>query len=972
MKKKNETNLFTKSIIQETKSNEFANNNSSSEIFELSKDSAIIQKNNWKAFVVLVCGLALTILVAFYAQKDENEKSRSDFISICEEIKLKISDRLHAHALLLRTGAAFFTAKKSVSRSDWKKFIADIEIDRNLPGIQGVGFSLIVPKNKLKSHTENIRREGFPDYTIQPEGDREFYTSAIYLEPFAGRNLKAFGYDMYTEKVSRKAMERSRDSDLATLSGKIILVQETKEDIQAGTLMYVPVYSNEKPSNTVEQRRAAILGWVYSPFRMNDLMKDTLDRGEIIDKEKINLLVYDDSVSTNSLMYDSRKKDSIRNNNSQGQTISLAINFNGIKWALVFTKAQVNPFYFQSITIVVITCGSLISLLLFILFLSLFNTRRNALLLAEKSNIESKENVNKYKDLSTLLESIIDHVPGLLFYKDTKNNFIRVNKFIAEAIGKNKAEIEGKNLSKFYSKEDAEKYYRDDLEVINSGVAKLNIQEEWKTSKAVTWLNTSKIPFADAEGKIIGIIGMSMDISESKKIEIEREQFFKFFNISSDIMVIADPNGCFQKINPACLDVLGYSETELLSKPFIDFVHPDDRQNTLDEMANQIKTGKSMNFENHYLCKDGSSKILSWRAAYIANEGITYATARDITERKEEEERLKLLETVIINTTDAVVITEAFPFENPGPKIIYVNDSYYKMTGYRREEIIGKTPRILQGVNTDKNELQRLKKAIENNVPCEIEVINYKKSGEEFWTSINISPVLNEKGIPIYWVGIKRDITESKKQDQNIKKAIISAQEREQYFIGRELHDNIAQILVGSMLSLGMVKGNNEKEIEWLAQTKESIHDSILEIRKLSHHLAPVKLENDNFISTIEELLKSINLEKKYKIITHFDKLDNANLSSDLQLNLYRILQEQLQNIIKHATASEIEISIRLIENILRLRIFDNGKGFNMATSNDGIGLQNIKNRAEIFSGHCIIKSSPGNGCELLIKIPLQ
>lgn len=131
------------------------------------------------------------------------------------------------------------------------------------------------------------------------------------------------------------------------------------------------------------------------------------------------------------------------------------------------------------------------------------------------------------------------------------------------------------------------------------------------------------------------------DITQRKKAEAEREQFFKFFNISSDLMVIADPNGCFLKVNPAGLVLLGYTEEELLSKPFIDFVHPDDRQNTLDEMARQIRTGNSMNFENRYLCKDGTSKILSWRANYVAEEAITYATARDITVNKIAEERIR-------------------------------------------------------------------------------------------------------------------------------------------------------------------------------------------------------------------------------------------------------------------------------------------------------------------------------------------
>ncbi|MBF0558070.1 MAG: PAS domain-containing protein [Nitrospirae bacterium] len=143
------------------------------------------------------------------------------------------------------------------------------------------------------------------------------------------------------------------------------------------------------------------------------------------------------------------------------------------------------------------------------------------------------------------------------------------------------------------------------------------------------------------DGRPLRMTGTQTDITDRKKAEEEREQFFKFFTSSDDLMAIADPNGCFKKMNPACLRVLGYSEEELLSKPFVDFVHPEDRQATLDEMARQIQRGYSLNFENRYVCKDGSVRNLSWHANFVAREGITYATARDITEAKRAEELIK-------------------------------------------------------------------------------------------------------------------------------------------------------------------------------------------------------------------------------------------------------------------------------------------------------------------------------------------
>lgn len=151
------------------------------------------------------------------------------------------------------------------------------------------------------------------------------------------------------------------------------------------------------------------------------------------------------------------------------------------------------------------------------------------------------------------------------------------------------------------------------------------------------WITANGEVKRDEHGTIIGLRGTAQDITERKNAELEREQFFRFFNLSTDIMVIADPKGAFKRVNPTCLHVLGYSEDELLAKPFIDFVHPDDKQPTLDEMVRQMQTGSSLNFENRYICKDGKALWFSWRANFNKDEGITYATARDVTERKKAE-----------------------------------------------------------------------------------------------------------------------------------------------------------------------------------------------------------------------------------------------------------------------------------------------------------------------------------------------
>lgn len=137
----------------------------------------------------------------------------------------------------------------------------------------------------------------------------------------------------------------------------------------------------------------------------------------------------------------------------------------------------------------------------------------------QKRNEELKKAKNKYKHISNELEAILDYFPGLIFYKDTKNNFIRVNKYVADAHGMTKQELERKNLFDIYSNEQAQAYWDDDLKVINSSKPKLNIVETWETEEGTKWVETSKIPFINEDGDIVGIIGISIDITDLKQAE---------------------------------------------------------------------------------------------------------------------------------------------------------------------------------------------------------------------------------------------------------------------------------------------------------------------------------------------------------------------------------------------------------------------------------------------------------------------
>jgi diguanylate cyclase (GGDEF)-like protein len=259
----------------------------------------------------------------------------------------------------------------------------------------------------MEQHIQKIRAEGFLDYTVRPGGKRDIYSAIIYLEPFTGRNLRAFGYDMFSESVRRAAMERARDENMVALSGKVTLVQETDEDVQSGTLMYVPVYRTGMPVTTVAERRAAIYGWVYSPYRMKDLMRGTLGNYVLRQGERhIILQIYDgNEVSDETLLYDSRSNEGVPPQfTSADLTKMVHVNFFGEPWTLKFTQlGGLSALADDGAFRMVLISGTSISLLLFGLIISLVRAAHyleSIRRLAETDSLTGVYNRRKIIDLA--------------------------------------------------------------------------------------------------------------------------------------------------------------------------------------------------------------------------------------------------------------------------------------------------------------------------------------------------------------------------------------------------------------------------------------------------------------------------------------------------------------------------------------------------------------------------------------------
>lgn len=256
-------------------------------------------------WIVLALGFVITYILqnVAYQANYKNVQERFDFRA--NEIVSNIESRLESYKIVLLGAKGLFLSSQSVTRDEFREYVEQLDLPNNYPGIQGVGFTLLIKAEDLAEHTQKIRSEGFTDYAIRPAGNRDLYTSIIYLEPFDWRNQRAFGYDMFSETVRQRAMQQSRDDNEIVSSGMVTLVQETEKNRQPGFLMYLPVYQHLKPYNSLSERRENLLGWVYAPFRMHDLMLGIMGPhfGEI--GSSIAFDIYDgNAMKPEQLMYD--------------------------------------------------------------------------------------------------------------------------------------------------------------------------------------------------------------------------------------------------------------------------------------------------------------------------------------------------------------------------------------------------------------------------------------------------------------------------------------------------------------------------------------------------------------------------------------------------------------------------------------------------------------------------------------------
>lgn len=255
------------------------------------KSPSALRRLRVLSYVIPCAVLVLASLASWQLWKKERAEIeqvlQGEFDARVRETVSLFRERMLAYEQALRATHGLFLTSETVQRGDFQSFVANLRI-QNHPGLQGMGFALIVPPAERVKHIAKVRSQGFPAYTVQPAGASGASTSALYFEPTGSAFLSTLGTDYFAEPSRRPAMEAARDSAGIAVSNKVKLPDEDETQVQAGYRMYLPVYKNGMPQTTSVERRASIAGWIYAAFSMDGLMDNIL--GE---RTSITVDVYD-------------------------------------------------------------------------------------------------------------------------------------------------------------------------------------------------------------------------------------------------------------------------------------------------------------------------------------------------------------------------------------------------------------------------------------------------------------------------------------------------------------------------------------------------------------------------------------------------------------------------------------------------------------------------------------------------------
>ena len=581
-----------------------------------------------------------------------------------------------------------------------------------------------------------------------------------------------------------------------------------------------------------------------------------------------------------------------------------------------------------------------------------------------------------------MLITVLDQFPGVVFWKDQNSNYLGCNQAFAIGAGlKNPSEIIGKtDFDLPWSETEVRDYRADDYEVMENGKSKLHIVEmQHQVDGRVAWFDTSKIPLRESGGLVIGVIGVSNDISERVKVEENlresEEKFRTLAEFTNDWEYWIDQHQNFLYCSPSCEEITGYKAAEFKQNPglLFDIVYPDDQiifhyHKQMEDVAFEV----SEEVQYRIIHLDGTIKWIGHVCQPIFDASGKYigirGSNRDITKRKETEQLLKTSQQkyklLSENITDGIFICKngSFEYVNRGMSVIF-GYGYHELEGLKLlDSLLHDYPENLENFIT---------KDSPSNQILDIEVECFKKNHTKVYIEMYLNYVADEKVI----YGVVHDVTEKKQiQKKNIVKAIIQTEEQEKANFSKELHDGLGPLLSTIKLYLQWSErpNSNKSRKEIILKAEDILKDALTAVKEISNKLSPHLLTNYGLSSAIQSFVN--NLKETNAIKINFQSNASRRIEMEIEVALYRAIIECINNTIKYAKAKNIYIVLNDMGNQIQLQYKDDGIGFNIPktlSEKKGLGLFNLQNRIQTIGGKIKMLSEPGHGIDYHIIVNL-
>jgi len=595
--------------------------------------------------------------------------------------------------------------------------------------------------------------------------------------------------------------------------------------------------------------------------------------------------------------------------------------------------------------------------------------------------LELQESLKELKDYKYSLDQ-----SAIIAFTDNKGVITTVNDNFCEISKYTREEIIGKTHRLINSQHHPVGFFKDLWKTIASGkIWRGEIKNKAKDG-SYYWVDTTIVPFLNKKNKPTQYLAIRFDITERKKAEDEKARFQETLeNSLNEIYMFDSKTLKFGYVNKGAMANLGYSKQEIQNLTPLDIKpeHTDESFNQLVSPLLSHKKEKVIFFTKHKR-KDGSLYPVEVHLKLVEEAEYTnfIAIILDITERKKAEEDNRFKANLLSMVRQGAIATDLHGevnYWNKGAEIIY---------GWKAEEALGKNIMDLTTLETNKEEAKQIMEMLKKGKSWSGDFDVQKKDGTNLTVMITNSPIYDEnndlKGI----IGISTDITPRKNLEnkmveyreslKNLTTEMMLVEEKQRKEIAANIHDHLSQSLVISKIRLSDL----EKEMETPKKQKEigivinHISEALENTRKITYDLSPPVLYELGLVEAIYWLAEKIENENQIKV--NFEtELTEINLSEPKLILVYRVIQEILNNAIKHSGANQIDILFTSKASGLQIVIKDKGKGFNeldlksLRKKHTGFGLFAVKERLENLRGSFAINSAPGLGTEVKIFVPL-